>query len=71
MIWFSDLLFLVSWVIILILSHYMVISEERGLLKMFGEDYEKYRRFVPSLLPYKGAGGKLFREYLNEFTKDK
>ena len=62
-IWYSDLLFLVPWVVILILSHCVVPLEERGLIKIFGEDYEQYRRFVPPLLPYKGAGGKLYREH--------
>ncbi len=67
-IWFSDFLFLIPWVVILILSHYVVSLEERGLIKIFGEDYEKYRRFVPPLLPYKGAGGKLYREHCDEST---
>ena len=61
-IWFSDLLFLVPWVVIFILSHYVVSLEERELVKIFGEDYEKYQKFVPPLLPYKGAGGKQYRE---------
>ncbi len=69
-IWFSDLLFLVPWVVILILSHYVVFLEERGLIKIFGEDYEKYRRFVPPLLPYKGAGGKLYREHCDKSTQE-
>jgi len=67
-IWFSDLLFLIPWVTILILSHYIVFLEERKLIKIFGEDYEKYRRFVPALLPYRGAGGKLYRKYYDEST---
>lgn len=62
-IWFSDLLFLIPWVVIFILSHYVVSLEERRLIKIFGEDYEKYQRFVPPLLPYKGAGGKQYREH--------
>jgi protein-S-isoprenylcysteine O-methyltransferase Ste14 len=65
-IWFSDLLFLIPWVVILTLSHYLVPLEERGLIKTFGEDYEKYRRFVPPLLPYKGASGKHYREHYGE-----
>jgi len=67
-IWFSDLLFLIPWIVLFILSHYVVSLEERGLIKIFGEDYEKYRRFVPALLPYKGAGGKLYREHCDEST---
>ena len=64
-IWFSELLFIIPWVLILIFSHYIVSLEERGLIISFGEDYEKNRRFVPPLLPYKGAGGKRYREYHN------
>ena len=67
-IWFSDLLFLIPWVTILILSHYIVFLEERKLIKIFGEDYEKYRRFVSVLLPYRGAGGKLYRKHYDEST---
>ena len=67
-IWFSDLLFLIPWVLMLILSHYVVSLEERGLIDIFCEDYEKYRRFVPALLPYKGNGGKLYRERCDEST---
>ena len=61
-IWFSDLLFLIPWILLLFLSHSVVFVEERRLVEIFGEEYEKYRRFVPSLLPYKGAGGKRYRE---------
>ena len=67
-IWFSDLLFLIPWVVILILSHYIVPLEERGLIKIFGKDYEKYSSFVPPLLPYKGAGGKYYREHCEKST---
>ena len=67
-IWFSDLLFLIPWVLLVILSHYVVSLEERGLIEIFGEHYKKYRRFVPALLPYKGAGGKLYREHCDEST---
>ena len=65
-IWFSDFVFFIPWILLLILSHFVVSLEERGLIKIFGEEYEKYRRFVPSLLPYKGAGGKHYREHCNE-----
>jgi len=60
-IWFSDLVFLIPWVVILIISHHVVSLEERELIKIFGDDYKKYRKFVPSLLPFKGAGGNLYR----------
>jgi protein-S-isoprenylcysteine O-methyltransferase Ste14 len=62
---FSDLLFIIPWVVILVLSHYVVSLEEQGLIKIFGEDYAKYRRFVPPLIPYKGAGGRLYRDHCN------
>ena len=67
-IWFSDLLFFIPWVVIIMLSHYLVSLEERELIKIFGEDYEEYRRFVPPLLPYKGAGGKHYRKHCDEST---
>jgi protein-S-isoprenylcysteine O-methyltransferase Ste14 len=60
-IWLSDLLFLVPWALLLIVSHYVVRLEERGLVKEFGQAYERYRRYVPALLPYKGAGGRRYR----------
>ena len=69
-IWFSDLLFLIPWVVILILSHYIVSLEEHGLIKIYGKDYEKYRKFVPPLLPYKGAGGRLYRKHYDESTPE-
>jgi protein-S-isoprenylcysteine O-methyltransferase Ste14 len=62
-IWYSDLLFIISWVLLLILSHYVVSLEEHGLIEKFGEDYKRYRRYVPALLPYKGAGGQRFHEH--------
>ena len=62
-IWFKDLLFVIPWVILFILAHYVVIAEERELIKIFGKDYENYQKFVPALFPFKGAGGKLYREH--------
>jgi len=63
-IWLSDLLFFIPWVLMLIVAHYVVRLEERGLIEAFGKDYEKYRKYVPALLPYKGAGGQRYREHL-------
>jgi protein-S-isoprenylcysteine O-methyltransferase Ste14 len=60
-IWFSDLLFLVPWMLISALSRCVVSIEERGLVERFGQDYEMYRRYVPALLPYKGNGGQRYR----------
>jgi len=57
-IWFTDLLFFIPWIIIVLVSHLVVTIEERGLTDAFGEAYEKYRRCVPALIPYKGAIGK-------------
>jgi protein-S-isoprenylcysteine O-methyltransferase Ste14 len=61
-VWFSDLVFAVPWGLLLVAAHGIVRLEERGLMKAFGQDYEQYRRYVPALLPYKGAGGRRVRE---------
>jgi protein-S-isoprenylcysteine O-methyltransferase Ste14 len=61
-VWLSDLVFVFPWVLILVVSHYIVRLEERGLVEAFGEGYERYRRYVPALLPYKGAAGRRYRE---------
>jgi protein-S-isoprenylcysteine O-methyltransferase Ste14 len=60
-VWRCDLLFLIPWILILIVAHPLVRLEERGLLEAFGQAYERYRKCVPALLPYKGAGGKRYR----------
>jgi protein-S-isoprenylcysteine O-methyltransferase Ste14 len=62
-IWYADILFIIPWAVLLIIAHYVVLIEERGLVKTFGEDYERYRKYVPALLPYKGAGGRRYREH--------
>ena len=67
-VYFSDLLFLFPWVIIFILSHFVVIMEEHVLVKRYGEDYENYRKFVPALIPYKGAAGRRYREHCDVST---
>jgi len=65
-VWFSDLLFFIPWVLMLIVSHCIVSFEERELIEDFGQDYEKYRMYVPALLPYKGAGGQRYREHCDQ-----
>ena len=62
-IWYADILFIMPWVAMLIIAHYVVLLEERGLVKTFGEDYERYRMYVPALLPYRGAGGGRYRKH--------
>jgi protein-S-isoprenylcysteine O-methyltransferase Ste14 len=61
-VWLSDLLFFIPWILMLAVSHYLVRLEEQGLIEVFGRDYERYQRYVPALLPYKGAGGQRYRE---------
>jgi protein-S-isoprenylcysteine O-methyltransferase Ste14 len=60
-VWLADLLFVVPWALMLVIAHLLVPLEERGLVGAFGQDYERYRKYVPALLPYKGAGGKRYR----------
>ena len=61
LIWFADLLFLLPWIFIYIVAHFVVSVEEKGLLELFGEEYKAYRKHVPALIPYKGAGGARYR----------
>jgi len=62
-IWYADVLFIMPWVVMFMIAHSVVLLEERGLVKTFGEDYKRYRKYVPALLPYKGAGGRRYREH--------
>ena len=61
-IWYADLLFIIPWLVIFIISHYFVQLEERDLIDKFGDDYKNYKEYVPALIPYKGAGGRRYRE---------
>lgn len=60
-VWSEDGLFVVAWLVILLLSHVLVLKEEDGLCKEFGNAYTIYRQYVPALLPYKGNGRKRYR----------
>ncbi len=62
-IWYQDWLFLVPWLFIFVIAHYVVSVEEQELVKTFGEYYKMYQRYVPPLLPYKGAGGIRYRQH--------
>ena len=61
-VWSADGLFAVSWIAILLLSHILVLGEERGLREEFGDAYTTYCQYVPALLPYKGNSGKRYRK---------
>ena len=61
-IWYADLLFFLPWLLMFIIAHYLVQLEERDLIDTFGDDYSDYKKFVPALIPYKGAGGRRYRE---------
>jgi protein-S-isoprenylcysteine O-methyltransferase Ste14 len=60
-VWSADGLFVVAWLVMLLLSHALVLQEERGLQEEFGDAYTTSRQYVPALLPYKGHGGKRYR----------
>ncbi len=59
-VWYADGLFAISWIVILLIGHALVLKEERGLLQEFGDAYTSYRKYVPALVPYKGNGGKRY-----------
>jgi protein-S-isoprenylcysteine O-methyltransferase Ste14 len=61
-VWAADLVFFIPWVLLLVVSHYIVRREEHGLVEEFGQAYKRYRQAVPALIPYKGAGGQRYRE---------
>lgn len=62
-IWFEDVSFIIPWIMIYVIAQNVIKIEERGLVRIFGEEYEKYREYVPCLIPYKGSGGERFRKY--------
>jgi protein-S-isoprenylcysteine O-methyltransferase Ste14 len=70
-IWYADLLFIIPWLLILIISHYLVRLEERQLIDTFGDDYKNYKKYVPALIPYKGVGGRHYRKQSNDIASGK
>ena len=58
----QNLLFIVPWIFLYYISHYLVKIEERKLLAQFGDDYCQYCKYVPALVPINGAAGKKYRE---------
>ena len=61
-LWSQDLVFLLPWVVIYTIAHFVVKIEEDGLVRLYGEQYLLYKQFVPGLIPYKGAGGRRYRD---------
>lgn len=62
-IWFKNLVFIVPWVLMYFISHFLIQVEEKNLVRIFGDEYIHYKQFVPELFPYKGANGLRFRKY--------
>jgi len=69
-IWYADLLFLIPWLLVFIISHYLANLEEQGLIDTFGDDYRNYKKYVPALIPYKGDGGRRYREQSDDIASE-
>ena len=70
-IWYGDILFIAPWAVLFVIAHRVVLAEEQGLVKTFGEDYKRYRKYVPALFPFKGAGGRRYREHSDSIVSEK
>jgi protein-S-isoprenylcysteine O-methyltransferase Ste14 len=45
-IWYADLMLIILWLLIFIISQYFVKLEERDLIDSFGDDYKNYMKYV-------------------------
>ncbi len=53
-IFLNSLLCLISvFILVIIVFYYLILSEEKRLLKDFGKDYQDYKKNVPMLFPFK------------------
>lgn len=53
-IWFNDVWFLFSWILIIVIAHFIVKVEENILINKFDIEYLEYKQKVPAIIPYKG-----------------
>lgn len=53
-IWFNSIFFVISWVVMVLLLHFIVKMEEKYMEDKFGEEYRQYKKKVPAIFPYKG-----------------
>ena len=52
---FNDLWFIFAWILVIVITHFIVRIEEKYLIKKFGDEYIEYKKKVPTLIPYKGV----------------
>lgn len=58
---YFNVLYQSTFISIILLSVYTIIGmllEERKLISLFGEEYQKYRQTVPAIIPWKKPAGK-------------
>ena len=48
---------LVMWPILMITYYHLAMKEEKDVEKVFGKQYEEYKRRVPAFFPHLGKGG--------------